>query len=309
MWLSRALVLVLAGLAAVPGGGATPVRSVTTGGSIVALAMDGRRVAYADGRSARDCDRVRVWNLQTRGVTTFRRPTSCVRTSTGTGIASLALAGERVLWLHFAGGNIREWRLYTASVGSPSPRLLRFVSSDVDAPAPIVIGGGETSRFGDFLPYAVGRDVVVLRANGSRRFAWRAPARVTALSALFGRVAVASEGGLVTILDADGLPVGAEQFAGEIRAVRLSGNGVLAQTGRALELRRAGLSRRYLLPPRSLLADAIGERALYASGGRIRELSLLTAADRSLGSGSLAEAAVSTVAIADGRRVIVRPLG
>jgi len=308
MWISRALVLVLAGLAVVPGGSATTVRSVTTPGPVVALAMDGRRVAYADGRSARDCDRVRVWNLQTRGVTTFRRPTSCVQTSTGTGIASLALAGDRVLWLHFGGGNIREWRLFTASVRSRAPRLLRFVAADVDAAPPIVVGGGETSRFGNFLPYAVGRDVVVLDPNGSRRFAWRAPARVTALSALFGRLAVASEGGLVTILDASGRPVGTERFAGEIRAVRVSGGGVLVQIGRTLELRRPGLSRRYVLPARALLADAIGDRALYAAGDEIRQLSLLTAADRSVRPGSLAQAALASMAIADGRRVIVQPL-
>ena len=308
MWISRALVLLLAALAFVPGGSATTVRSVTTAGPVVALAMDGRRVAYADGRSALDCDRVRIWSLQTRRVTTFRRPTSCVRTSTGAGIASLALAGDRVLWLHFGGGNIREWRLFTASVRSRTPRLLRFVAADVDAAPPIVVGGGETSRFGNFLPYAVGRDVVVLDPNGSRRFAWRAPARVTALSALFGRLAVASEGGLVTILDANGLPVGEEQFAGEIQAVRVSGGGVLAQIGRTLELRRPGLSRRYVLPARSLLADAIGDRALYAASGEIRQLSLLTTLDRSVRAGSLAQAALSSVAIADGRRVIVQPL-
>ena len=47
------------------GGSGAAVRSVTTPGVIEALALDGREVAYADGRSARDCDRVRIWNLQT----------------------------------------------------------------------------------------------------------------------------------------------------------------------------------------------------------------------------------------------------
>ena len=112
----------------------------------------------------------------------------------------------------------------------------------------------------------------------------------------------------MTILDADGLPVGKEQFAGEIQAVRVSGGGVLAQIGRTLELRRPGLSRRYVLPARSLLADAIGDRALYAAGGEIRQLSLLTAADRSVRAGSLAQAALSSMAIANGRRVTVQPL-
>ena len=306
---SRLLLLVWIALVLAPGSAATTVRSVTTPGPVVALAMDGRRVAYADGRSARDCDRVRVWNLQTRAVTTFRRPTACVQTSTGAGIAALALARDRVLWLHFTGGNIREWRLFTATVGNPRPRLLRLVSRDVDAAPPIVLGAGETSRFGDFLPYAVGRDVVVLRANGSRRFAWRAPQRVTAISSGFGRVAVASEGGSVTILDGDGVPLRTEQFTAEISALELSGDGVLAQHGRTLELRRPGIVREFAVPARASLNDAIGDRALYASGGQIRELSLSNGAARPLGPGLLAEAALSTIAVANGRRVQVRPLG
>ena len=300
MWIA----LVLA-----PGGAATAVRSVTTAGPVVALAMDGRRVAYADGRSAGDCDRVRIWNLQTRAVTTFKRPTSCVQTSTGAGIAALALARDRVLWLHFAGGNIREWRLFTATVRNPRPRLLRLVSRDVDAAPPIVLGAGATSRFGDFLPYAVGRDVVVLRANGSRRFAWRAPQRVTEIASRFGRVAVATEGGSVTILGQDGMPLGTEQFAAEISALELSGDGVLAQRGRTLELRRPGVAREFTIPARAKLTAAIGERALYTAGGQVRELSLSSGADRSLGRGVLAEAALSTVSIADGRRVLALPVG
>jgi hypothetical protein len=291
-----------------PGAGAATVRSVTTAGPVVGLAMDGRRVAYADGRSAGDCDRVRIWNLQTRRVTTLPRPTSCVRTSTGSGIAALALAKDRVLWLHYAGGNIREWRLFTATQTSPQPRLLRLVSRDVDAPPPIVLGDGNASRFGDFLPYAVGRAVVVLRANGARRFAWRAPARVTALSALFGRVAVATEGGGVTILDRDGGLARSEQFDGEISAVKLSGTGVLVQRGRTLELRRPGVSRAFSLPARPLLMDTIGERALYSVGGQARQLSLLSGDDRPLAAGSLVEAELSTFAVATGRQVQVRPL-
>ena len=63
-----------------------------------------------------------------------------------------------------------------------------------------------------------------------------------------------------------------------------------------------------MLPARSLLADAIGDRALYAASDAIRQLSLLTTLDLSVRAGSLAQAALSSVAVADGRRVIVQPL-
>ena len=111
----RRIVLCIALLVLVPTGLAASVRSVTTPGPVVAVAMDGRRVAYANGASARDCDRVRLWNLQTGRVTTFGRTTPCVQTSTGSGVASVALAEGRVLWLHYVGGNI-------ASGGCSRPR-------------------------------------------------------------------------------------------------------------------------------------------------------------------------------------------
>jgi len=305
----RAIVALAVALLVLPvARAAAPVRSVTTPGIVEAMAMGGREVAYADGRSARDCDRVRIWNLQTRRVTTLGRTTSCEETSTGVGIADVAIADGRVLWLHYAGGNIREWRLFTATRTSTRPRLLRFVARDVDAPAPIVLGDANGSRFGSLLPYAVDRDVTVLRANGSKAFGRRAPARVVALSALFGRVAVAFEGGHVEILDSSGKVVRTEDFAGEISAVKLSGDGVLVQRGRTLELRRPGLTRTFLLRSGSVLTDTIGERALYVASRQIRELSLTDGSDRAIAAGSHAEAELSTLAVASGRSVLVRLL-
>jgi hypothetical protein len=303
----RALAFALA-LAAVPAAVAGSVRTVTTPGPVTAVALDARRVAYAEGRSAKDCDRVRIWNLQTRRVTKLGRTTPCVQTSTGSGIASLATAGGRALWLHYAGGNIREWQLFTATAGAPKPRRLRFVARDVDAPAPIVVGNGDSSRFGDLLPYSLDSTVVVLRANGSRRFAWTAPARVTALSALFGRVAVASEGGLVTVLDAAGRPVANETFAREVGAVRIVADGVLAQTGARLELRENGTARIFTLPGGARLVDAVGRRALYVASGRVWQLALDSGARRSLAAGVDADAQLSTVAIASGRTATARLL-
>jgi outer membrane protein assembly factor BamB len=300
------LLVVLVGL--VPAGVAASVRSVTAPGPVVAIAMNGRQLAYADGTSARDCDRVRLWNLQTGRVTTFGRTTPCVQTSTGRGIAAVALASGRVLWLHYIGGNIREWRLFTATRSAPRPRLLRLVARDVDAAPPIVLGDGHGSRFGDLLPYAVDRDVIVLRKDGARRFVWRAPARVTALSALFGKIAVASEGGVVTVLDASGTPLMSEEFEGEIAAVELSGDGILVQRGRTLELRRSDGRRAFALPAGAKLEDTSGDRAFYVAAGQIRQLLLSTGAESTIAPGSHVQVDLSTVTVAAGRRVTVRPV-
>ena len=101
---------------------------------VTALELDSSFIAYAVGRSAHDCNRVFVWNLASRGVTKLGRKTNCEQTSTGNSIAAVSVAGKRVLWVHYAGGNIREWSLWTATTTKPSPLRLRFVSRDVDAP-------------------------------------------------------------------------------------------------------------------------------------------------------------------------------
>ena len=174
-------------------------RSVTAPGPVTALALDGARVAYASARSSGDCDRVRIWNLRTGTVTRLGRTTQCVETSTGTGIAAVSIAGSRVLWLHYTGGNIREWSLFTATTASPRPRRLSFVARDVDAPPPIVIGEGDSTDGTARLPYAVDRHVVVLRGDGTRVWSWTAPERVTAVASWSTVVAVAMADGHIAV--------------------------------------------------------------------------------------------------------------
>ncbi len=299
---------VVVAVAASAAGAAGP-RFVAAPAPVEALAMDGRLVAYASGRSIGDCDRIRIWNLTTRSVTRLGRTMPCDEGSTGTGIAAVSLAGNRVLWLHYTGGNIREWRLFTATTTRPLPRQLAFEPRDVDSPAPLVIGPGDASRLGDILPYALDRTVVALRNDGARRFSWRAPARVTALAALDGELAVASEGGVVTILDAQGDVLGTETFAGEIQTVRLTGTGVLVQRGRTLELRSGDTTRTWQLPARATLRDATATAAFYVTGGQIRELRLdAVNRQRQLGLGSDVQAEILSVATSSGRRVTVTPL-
>jgi hypothetical protein len=287
--------------------GAASVRSVTAPARVTALAFEGGRVAYATGFSARDCNRVYVWNLATRGVSKLGRKTHCEQTSTGNAIESVSLAGARVLWVHYAGGNFRDWSLWTATTTRPSPRRLAVVTRDVDAPPPIVIGPADGSKAGDLLPYAVDRRVVALRANGARRFAWTAPGRVTALAAAGGRLAVASAGGVVTVLDPTGRVLQTETFAGEVTTVRLAGDGLLAQVGRRLVL-RGGTERTWLLAAGSRLEDANARDAFYVTGSQARRLRFASGAQRLLALGSGIRVDAARFALMSGRRVLVKPL-
>src|SRR5581483_9950911 len=151
---------------------------VTTASPVTALAVAADRVAYATA----DC-RVHLWDLRARRVTTFRPGPACERTSTGTGVSAISVAGSRVLFLHYTGGNIREWSLWTATPSSPTPRQIAFATTDPEAAPPIVLGSG--------LAYAVGPTVTVLRPDGSRASRWSAPAVVSALA---GAVVATADG-------------------------------------------------------------------------------------------------------------------
>jgi outer membrane protein assembly factor BamB len=295
----------LAALGAAGFAGAGVTRSVSAPAPVSAVAFDGHRVAFSVGFSRDDCDRVRLWNLSTRGVSKLGRRTSCVRTSTGTAVAAVSQAGTRALWLHFTGGNIREWTLWTATGTRPTPRRLAFVARDVDAPPPIVLGDGNGSRLGDMLPYAIDRTVTVLRANGARRFAWTAPARVVALDARAGELAVAQTGGRVTVLDAAGGVIRQETYDGEVSAVEITGTGLLVQQRGTLELRGSGAPRTFAVGTNARLEDALGDRAVYSRGGVVTMLSLSSAARRTVGTGARAALEGGRLAVASGRRVLL----
>ena len=276
---------------------------VVSPGPVTALAFDGTRLAFASGRSRGDCDRVRVWNLRTGRVASLGRTTACVETSTGTGIAALSIAGPRVLWLHYTGGNIREWSLFTASEGAPRPRRLRFVARNVDSPAPIVLGEGD-SRGRVLLPCAVDRQVVALRADGTRAFSWTEPERVTALGVRGDVLAVGLADGRIVVHD---LAVGTSNEIvepGAPSAVFMSGAGIVAQRGRMVELRgRATYTA--TLPRGAVVRDADGLRVLYTVSGRVKELDFGSGMTRDIARGGFAQLESRSVATAAGRVVRV----
>jgi hypothetical protein len=281
-------------------GGAAASPTALAPGAVSAVALDGGRLVFA---TARECGGVRVWRPSGSSVIRIGKPTACPQTSTGAALAGVAMAGNRVLWLEYVGGNRREWSLFTGTTTRPRARRLQFVTNEAGDDAPMVLGGGDGTRLGGLLPYAVGRAVVVLRVSGGRRFSWAAPALVTALDADQGRVAVATLGGLVTILDASGEPVRRERFAGGISTLRVAGNGVAAQYGRTVELRSGGPSQTTLLPQGGRLVGATAGRVYYTYAAGVRVRSLADGRDTLVALGTLADVDDSTVIVAAGRRL------
>jgi hypothetical protein len=160
---------------------------------------------------------------------------------------------------------------------------------------------------GDLLPYAVGRTVVVLGESGARRFAWTAPARVVGLAAKDGELAVASAGGVLTVLDGAGRVVATETHGSEIDAVRITGSALVVQRGRSLEVRRGSSMALYSLLPGVKLADADGDAAVLVGGGKVRAIDLRSGHSGLVNfSGSLAQLEGARIAAVNHRVVTVR---
>jgi hypothetical protein len=263
--------------------------------AITALAASGGRTAYATAWTPAHCERV-VLGTRSFGPT---KPALCPQVSTGRGVASVELAGTRLLWLAYAGGNTREWSLFTATPSSPRPRLLRFVPRDVDQPSPIVLGPSD----GTLLAYAVGESVVALRANGSRAFTWTAPANVTALAEHGSRIAVGLETGEVDVV-AGGEVVRKTTFAGAPSAVGFGSTGLVAQLGRRL----ATAARTYPLPADAALEDVQGDVAAYVARRAAHLVRLSSGTDAVAGLADHVQLDGRRLVLAAGTRITVKAL-
>jgi hypothetical protein len=111
----------------------------------------------------------------------------------------------------------------------------------------------------------------------------------------------------VTILDAAGHVLREESYAGEIRSVRITGNGVLVHRGNRLELRDGSGARNWPIPPGARLEDADGVRALYVVRGEVRSLRFAPATDRPVATGMFGRLEGTTLVTAHGRIVRAAP--
>ena len=282
--------------------GAAPSPSVLARGPVAALAADGDQAAFAITPTASDCDRAFIWQRLSQRTFQFGKKQQCVGNR---GAAGIAISGGRALWLTWFDGKQRVWRLFTATTMKKTPRQLQIASADPTAPQPIVVGRGG----GGLLPYAVGSAVTVLRANGTKAFGpWTAPGRVAALAARDGRVAVATEGARVTVLDTHANIVSVDLYESEVSAVDLTAKGQLVQRGDIFELRREADAHQFPVAAGGRLDDADSKWAAWSDGRLVHVMRLTDGAQIAAYPGSWGAVSGNRLYVATGRKITFRTL-
>jgi hypothetical protein len=259
LWILGAVALLAA-----PSALAASARERQTPGPLSTVAIAGTEVAYSDQYRA-GCHEVRLWDVGLRG---DRKVAShCfVSTSTGSGFAGAVATGGRTLWLTYTGGNIREWSLWTKGRLSRARRI-SFLTADVNGPAPVVLG----RVWEGSLPYAVGRTVIVLLPNGSRKFTVTAPARVVALSAHSRGYAAVLANGHVQTISLEGRLLRDHSFEPDgVQDAVLAGPGLLAKTRDGIEIRNGDSIRKTPLPRGSRFLGYTEGIVAYGLGSQLR---------------------------------------
>src|SRR5262249_47154087 len=160
-------------------------------------------------------------------------------------------------WVSFAGGNLTDWQLWTATTTRKTPRRLAFVERDTtDAPA-IVVGDGTPYA----VPYAVQSEITLLGDNGAPVFRTHASSEVRQITGGGGRygwrAAALLAGGDASVLDAGGSVVATYPFpAGAVRWLGLAPAGVVVQVpGAKVEIHRGNTTRTVQLKPNAIVLD------------------------------------------------------
>jgi hypothetical protein len=211
------------------------------------------------------CEGAVLWETGIRARWLFRVPGPCPATSTGRGVSAVSVSGRRVAFLSFVGGNTREWRLWTSTPTAKRPLLLRAASADADAPSPILLGnGGE-----DGIPYAVGRDVVVLGPDGRRELSWSAPADIGSLTVHSGTLAeTLADGTVSTVWLGPAKTVTSYAQPGARTAVAITG-GVVIDAADGIHLRKGSRTLRFDVPAGSHLLGYSDGWLVYSTGREI----------------------------------------
>jgi len=294
---------VVAACLAAGAAGATSRATIPARSAVTALAADGTDLSFATTPSATDCDRVFVWQTSARKPVQLGKKQRCK--SKTLGITALAVTKGRALWVTGTGSSPAILRLWTATTTRTTPKALGTATRDVQAnePLPIVVG----TAGGGLLPYAMGAAVAVLRSNGTS-FQWTAPARVIALDARGGRVAVASEGSRVTVLDSRGNVVSVDLFSSEVSAVAMTAKGLLVQRGTTLELRRESDAHEYTMTGAAQLEDADSKWAAWSDGRTVHVIRLPDGSSVATYPGTSAAFAGTTLYVANGKTVTSRTI-
>lgn len=252
-----------------------PGRTIVRGGPVGPVALNHASLAFVVGRSKSDCDHVELWDTDTRGAWRFGRPGPCTNLgSTGAAITAVGVSRNRVVWIRYNGGNLRDWQLMTATTTQKTPRQLRFVEQDVDLPSPFAVGD---ATHGGGIPYAAGREVVLLGADGAATFRHTAPARVLSVTAGRGPagavLAALLETGEVELLRANGSVTRTVAFpVRDVRAIALAPAGLVVQLPGRVEVRNGARTTSVPLPDGAVMTDYAEGRVLYTRSGTVHAL-------------------------------------
>jgi hypothetical protein len=279
-----AILLVLAPTTAA--GALTPGRTISNSSSVTALSVTRNSVVWAVGRSTRDCGHVRLWDTATKGLWTFGHGTlrGCEEgPSGGAGFSDVATSGRRVFWITYIGGNITDYRLWTATHTRRSPRLVASVEAASDDPSPFVLGVGTP----DGVPYALENTVTYVSDTGARLFrvTLEAPVRLLAAGPNHGpaRVVAALANGKVVVLSRTGVVLDTHAYdAGAVRAVALAFGGPVVQVGSTINVGWSGTGGQIVLPAGALMLDYRERTVFYRLGAELRSRGVGTNLDRSL---------------------------
>src|SRR5207244_334998 len=117
-------------LAAHASAATAPLRTLRLTGPVKELAADGGRVAFVLQTSAPRCtsSRVAVWQPSTGSLAPIGVSPCSESLSTGAGIFSVTLAGTRIAYVQFGGGNIRELQLKSTTVPERRPVTIASAS-------------------------------------------------------------------------------------------------------------------------------------------------------------------------------------
>jgi dipeptidyl aminopeptidase/acylaminoacyl peptidase len=262
-----------------------PPRTIRLKGAVMALAMEGFRVAYEETYARTSCDKIFVLDL----ISGRRKAVAGCRPDHGQ--RELAVAGSRIAWIVTECGNSAcDDYLATASRPRLKPRLLAHAHTDFDDAG--YVGSFIGSLVGSRNLLAVNRfsldetgavtkpRLSMIGRSGLRRIA-SGPKTVFAQEANGGRIAVLREDGRIGVFAATGKLL-AEVTPSSVKkneegdvlllgdATALQGRELLVltaeQTVEIYDLRSRALVRTWRVPKDAIYLDTYGGVAAYAEG-------------------------------------------
>ena len=197
----------------------TPTRlEKDTPNRVVALAMDGPRIAYdvAASYGGGRCNGVYVWNVASGATAHMSGARTCGNegSSTGEGVREVAVAGPRVAWIVNEGGNTyHEDYLYTAALPRPKEHLLASAYREGEGEEGLTCGQPHPRTSGKWIGCLVGaRTALVVNRWSTGRSGSVTSARLESIGNRLRKItagrgsmdAVSTDGRRVAVVRRDG---------------------------------------------------------------------------------------------------------